>query len=70
MTPEPQKEATEVRLQGRVLDHLGKPVAGADVLLLAGEKLTVYATPGHPNPRVRLSWVTEPANATALGQDR
>ena len=63
VTPEPQKEATEVRLQGRVLDHLGKPVAGADVLLLAGEKLTVYATPGHPNPQVRLSWATEPANA-------
>ena len=49
-------------MQGRVLDHLGKPVAGADVLLLAGEKLTVYATPGHPNPQVRLSWATEPAN--------
>ncbi len=49
VTPEPQKEAAEVRLQGRVLDHLGKPVAGADVLLLAGERLTVYATPGHPN---------------------
>ena len=54
-TPEPRKEAAEVRLQGRVLDHLGKPVAGADVLLLAGEKLTVYATPGHPNVAVRLN---------------
>ena len=68
--PESPKGATEVRLQGRVLDHLGKPVAGADVLLLAGEKLTVYATPGHPNPQRSPELGDGARERAAFGQDR
>jgi beta-lactamase regulating signal transducer with metallopeptidase domain len=58
----PVEDPTDVRLQGRVLDHLGEPVRGADVLLLGRRKLTVYVLPSNMSPRFRLGWSTPAAD--------
>lgn len=50
-----------VEVSGRVLDHRGVAVAGADVLLLGDEQLTVYASPGVREGQVRYSTATQPA---------
>ena len=42
-------------VRGRVVDHRGTPVAGADVVLLGEEQLTVYANPGPRPGSVRFS---------------
>ena len=58
-----------VEVRGRVVDHRGNVVAGADVLLLGGERVTVYADPGPREGSVRHSISTDPA-ATPVRQDR
>ncbi len=52
-TPETWPVNTLVR--GKVVDHRGTPVSGADVLLLGEEKLTVYANPGPRPDTIRYS---------------
>jgi beta-lactamase regulating signal transducer with metallopeptidase domain len=67
---EPAKAPAGIRLKGRVLDHRGEPVSGAEVVLLGGERLTVYGTPGNPNAAVRLSWSTgSPIRAPSVKTD-
>lgn len=58
---EPQTWPAGVEVRGRVVDHRGAAVAGADVLLLGGETLTVYADPGPREGTVRYSISTRPA---------
>ncbi|MEJ7638258.1 MAG: hypothetical protein WKF75_09860 [Singulisphaera sp.] len=59
--PGPETWPAGVAVSGRVIDHLGAAVAGADVLLLGSEKLTVYANPGPEEGQVRYSISTQPA---------
>ncbi len=59
----PQTWPAGFEVRGRVVDHQGAPVAGADVLLLGSEKLTVYADPGPRKGAVRFSIAQQPANA-------
>ncbi len=63
---EPAKTSVEkwpagALVRGRVVDHQGAAVAGADVLLLGSEKLTVYADPGPREGTFRYSISPEPA---------
>ena len=54
-----------VTVSGRVLNHRGEAVAGADVLLLGSEQLTVWADPGPGNGKVRINLSTRPTDPTA-----
>ncbi len=54
-----------VTVSGRVLNHRGDAVAGADVLLLGSEQLTVWADPGAGDGQVRYNLSTRPADPTA-----
>jgi RNA polymerase sigma factor (sigma-70 family) len=54
-----------VTVSGRLLDHRGEAVAGADVLLLGSEQLTVWADPGQEEGQVRYNLSTRPADPTA-----
>ena len=49
-----------VTVSGRVLDHRGEPVPGANVLLLGSEQLTVWADPGQEAGQVRYNLSTRP----------
>ena len=46
----------EVRISGRVEDHRGVPLAGAEVVVLGNEILTVYPMPQRGGEPMRLSW--------------
>ena len=59
--PAPEWWPPGVEVSGRVVDHTGAAVAGADVLLLGSEKLTVYASPGEGQGQVRYDISTRPA---------
>ena len=54
-----------VTVSGRVLNHRGEAVAGADVLLLGSEQLTVWADPGPEEGQVRYNLSTRPTDPTA-----
>ena len=54
-----------ITVSGRVLNHRGEAVAGADVLLLGSEQLTVWADPGQEEGQVRYNLSTRPTDATA-----
>ncbi len=54
-----------VTVSGRVLNHRGEAVAGADVLLLGNEQLTVWADPGQEEGQVRYNLSTRPTDPTA-----
>ena len=51
-------------MRGRVVDHTGTAVAGADVLLLGSERITVYVDPG-PRPGTIRHSISIPPNAEA-----
>jgi RNA polymerase sigma factor (sigma-70 family) len=53
-----------VKVSGQVVDHRGAAVAGAEVWLLGSEQLTVFASPGSGEGKVRYNISTTPA-ATA-----
>ncbi|WP_154673844.1 sigma-70 family RNA polymerase sigma factor, partial [Singulisphaera acidiphila] len=59
----PESWPAGVEVKGRVVDHDGAAVAGADILLLGSEQLTVYANAGAKEGQVRSSIATQPANA-------
>ena len=48
------------QVSGRVVDHRGAAVVGADVALLGSEQLTVYVNPGPRPDRVIYSLATQP----------
>jgi RNA polymerase sigma factor (sigma-70 family) len=54
-----------VEVSGRVVDHGGAAVAGADVLLLGSEQLRVWADPGPEEGRVRYNLSVRPSDPTA-----
>ncbi len=54
-----------VKVSGRVVDHRGEAVVGADVLLLGSEQLTVWADPGPEDGRVRYNLSARPTDPTA-----
>ena len=47
------------------MDHKGAAVAGADVLLLGSEQVTVWANPGPQAGKVTYNFSTRPSDATA-----
>ena len=57
----PETWPADTLVRGRVVDHRGAAVAGADVLLLGSETLTVYVNPGPREGTVRYSISTRPA---------
>jgi hypothetical protein len=61
----PAEDPAEVRLQGRVLDHRGAPVPGADVLLLGDEKLIAYVRLYHAAPLVQVGLADGPGHRPA-----
>ncbi len=53
--PTPETWPVNTLVRGKVVDHRGTPVSGADVVLLGEEQLTVYANPGPRPDTVRYS---------------
>ena len=54
-----------MEVKGRVVDHQGNAVAGADVLLLGTEQLTVYMNAGPGNSGARITPTTQPPGKSA-----
>ena len=59
-----------VEVRGRVVDHRGAAVAGADVLLLGSEQLTVYADPASAGREGSLQHLHATGRAGPCRQDR
>ena len=58
----PETWPVNTLVRGKVVDHKGTPISGADVLLLGEEQLTVYANPGPRPGTIRYS-MSLPANS-------
>ena len=66
----PESWPAGIMVSGRVVDHRGAAVAGADVLLLGSEQLTVWADPGPREGQVRYNLSTQPGRPDRVRQDR